>query len=63
MQVGDLVLIKDERTAPAKWPLARVTKQCPGKDGLVRYVVVKTASNSYERPVQKLIPLRLEENR
>lgn len=57
LQIGDLVLVLDERYPPAKWPLARVTALHPGTDGRVRVVTVRTAVSEYKRPIVKLCPL------
>lgn len=38
MQIGDLVLIKDENLPPSHWALARVIDTHPGTDGKVRVV-------------------------
>ena len=43
-QVGDLVLIRNELQAPTKWPLAKIIKLHPGKDGLSRVVTRKTST-------------------
>ncbi|XP_059217632.1 uncharacterized protein LOC131994772 [Stomoxys calcitrans] len=57
LQEGQIVIIKNEETHPARWPLARITDVHPGKDGLVRAVTVKTASGSVIRPINKICPL------
>ncbi|XP_043496460.1 uncharacterized protein LOC122520465 [Polistes fuscatus] len=57
---GSLVLITDERLPPSKWPLARVIKLHPGKDGLCRVVTLKTATSTITRPIVKLAPLPLQ---
>lgn len=44
-----------ERTAPTKWPLARIIKLYPGTDGHARVVEIRTANNTFKRPVTKLI--------
>jgi len=54
---GSMVLIVDERYPPAKWPLGRVIKIHPGKDGLVRVATVKTLTSTLTRPIVKLCPL------
>ncbi|XP_043498397.1 uncharacterized protein LOC122521619 [Polistes fuscatus] len=59
-QEGSLVLITDERLPPSKWPLARVIKLHPGKDGLCRVVTLKTATSTITRPIVKLAPLPLQ---
>ena len=60
-QLGDLVLMKDELTPPATWPLALITEIHPGKDNLVRAVTVRTASGTFVRPIVKIIKLPTEE--
>lgn len=47
IQIGDLVLIKDDRFPPTYWPLARVIKTFPDKEGLIRAALVKTATSQY----------------
>ena len=54
LQVNDIVLVKDNRTAPYQWPLARVTKIHPGPDNLVRVVTVQTKTGTFIRPIVKL---------
>ncbi|XP_071573006.1 uncharacterized protein [Temnothorax nylanderi] len=60
LEVGTLVLLKDELQPPAKWALARVTALHPGSDGLVRVVTIKTATTAFKRPITKLCPLLIE---
>ena len=35
-QIGDIVCLRDEPTAPTRWPLARIINVHPGEDGKVR---------------------------
>jgi len=42
LKENDIVLILDEATPRLAWPLGRVLKTLPGRDGLVRSAVVKT---------------------
>jgi hypothetical protein len=58
--VGQLVLVHDHRSPPAKWILDRVTATHPGADGLVRVVTVRTANSECRRPIAKLSPLPME---
>ena len=39
---------------PTKWPLNKVIQTHTGKDGLVRVVIIKTATGTYKRPVTKI---------
>ncbi|XP_046145647.1 uncharacterized protein LOC123988932 [Osmia bicornis bicornis] len=43
--VGQLVLVRDDRYPPSKWPLGRITEVHLGPDGLVRVVTVRTATS------------------
>ena len=57
LREGDIVCLRDEPLAPTRWPLARVIKVHPGKDGQVRVATVKTAKGIYNRPIIKMVPL------
>ena len=54
IEVGNVVLLQEDNIVPTKWPLARVERTHPGKDGLVRVVTVKTRNGIYRRPVTKI---------
>ena len=54
LQTNDVVLVMDDSLPRNSWPLGRVVKTFPGKDGLVRSVEVKTATNVLVRPIDKL---------
>lgn len=53
---GNLVLLMEE-SPPATWRMGRVVSLHPGEDGLVRNVTIKTANNTFKRPIVKVIPL------
>ena len=57
LQVGDLVLIRDDNLPPNKWRLGRITQVHPGADSLVRVVTVKTMDGELKRPIVKLCPI------
>ena len=57
LKEGQIVLLKDELCPPAKWPMAVVEKVHMGPDGKIRSADVKTATNTFKRPVVKLILL------
>ncbi|XP_011859248.1 PREDICTED: uncharacterized protein LOC105556757 [Vollenhovia emeryi] len=61
MKVGQLVLVKDGRYPPAKWPLGRIKEVHPGPDNLVRVVTVETATSTFRRHVAGLSPLTIGE--
>ena len=56
--VADLVLIRNELTPPAKWPLARFITIHPGSDGITRVVDLRTATTTLRRPIAKVIRLQ-----
>lgn len=60
LEVGDLVLVRDERLPPSKWMLGRVTETHPGKDQLVRTATIKTATTTLLRPIRKLCRLPVD---
>ncbi|XP_031617636.1 uncharacterized protein LOC116337338 [Contarinia nasturtii] len=54
MKIGQLVVLKSENHPPASWALGRIVELLPSKDGLVRNVIVETATNKFKRAVQKI---------
>ena len=56
IQVGDIVLIHNT-TPRLNWSLGRVLETCPGDDGVVRVVRLKTASGETTRDISLLFPL------
>ena len=54
VQVGDVVILQEDNMVPTKWPLNKVIQTHTGKDGLVRVVIIKTATGTYKRPVTKI---------
>ncbi|XP_075167705.1 uncharacterized protein LOC142239828 [Haematobia irritans] len=57
IEVGDLVVIRDEQLPPTSWKLCRVDDVYPGSDGRVRVADVRTANGVVIRPVVKLVIL------
>ncbi|XP_015116585.1 uncharacterized protein LOC107040836 [Diachasma alloeum] len=57
IRIGSVFVLSDERFPPAKWPLARVTAQHPGKHGLSRVVTIRTATTTLIQPISKLVSL------
>ena len=56
---GDIVLVSDDNVSRTKWPMARVEKVHPGKDGLVP-TAVKAQKGVFNRPVQRLHRLEID---
>ena len=57
VEVGDLVLLKEDDAPPLKWNIGRIVNVFPDKEGNVRVVTVKTKSSEYRRPIMKVCPL------
>lgn len=60
IQVGELVLVKDDRYPSYKWALGRIERVHPGTDDLVRVVTVRTASGTYKRNITKISRLPID---
>ena len=71
MQIGDVVLLKEENLPRNQWRLGQVSDTCPEADGLVRKVSINAVTRSVdnkgkvvctvtklERPVHKLVLLK-----
>ena len=50
LKIGNIVCVRDEILAHMKWPLVRITKVHPGRDGNVQQVTIRTAKGTYTRP-------------
>ena len=57
IQVGDVVLLKDENLPRYNWSLARITDTTKGRRGYVRSVTLKTQHSEFHRPIHKLVLL------
>lgn len=60
LKIGQLVILKSENFPPSSWAMGRICELLPSKDGLVRTVVVQTATNRLKRSVQKVCVLPIE---
>ena len=60
--IGDIVLMVDYNSPRSSWPLGRIIEVFPNpKDGYVRKVLLKTKTNSLERPITKIVLLEASE--
>jgi len=57
LQPGDLVLLREDSTAPLHWPTAVITDIHPGKDGIVRVITIRTPKGVFNLPTIKICPL------
>ncbi|CAG5003702.1 unnamed protein product [Parnassius apollo] len=60
LEVGDVVIVREDNIPPAKWILGRVLETHPGADGRVRVVTLKTKTSNMKRPITKLSRLPLD---
>lgn len=60
LQVGDLVLLRNEASPPTLWLPGRIDKVFPGRDGLVRTVEVRTEKATFTRPIGQLCLLPVD---
>ncbi len=54
----DIVLVMSSETPRGKWPIGKIIKIFPGKDGHTRVVRVRVGEHELRRPITKLCPLR-----
>lgn len=60
-KVSDVVLITDELVGRPYWPLGIIEEVFPGRDGLVRSVVIRTDKGAkMKRGISKLVKLELD---
>lgn len=57
IQVGRIVILKNDLLPPMQWPLARVLEVHPGSDGVTRVVTLRTSSGILQRAVNIICPL------
>ena len=65
IEIGDIVILKNDKSARAFWKLAKVEELIPSRDNVVRAARIRVVNNEngrstyLRRPVQHLIPLEL----
>lgn len=64
LQVGDMVVLKEDGCPPLKWRIGRVHTIYPGSDGIARVADVLTSTGIIRRAFNRLCPLvqQLEDN-
>lgn len=62
MEIGDLVMLKDDNTPSQNWPMGRITAKHRGEDGRTRVVSIKTPTNVFRRGITELAPLPVTSN-
>lgn len=54
LQLGDLVVIKEDRLPPNRWLLGRISRLHPGSDGIARVAEVTTSTGILRRAYNRL---------
>lgn len=62
LQVGDLVVVKEDNLMPLQWRMGRVIKLYPGRDGIPRVADVYVVKGTIRRAVNKLCLLPMSTN-
>lgn len=62
LQIGTMVLMKEDNLPPLKWQLGRITEIHPGTDGNVRVVTVRTQNGTFRRGIQKICILPIHDS-
>lgn len=60
IQVGQLVIIKEDDVPPLRWQLGRITEVYPGADSVVRVAKVKTSRGECKRATSRLCVLPID---
>lgn len=59
LQIGQIVLVGNDKSKRLSWPLAKVLELYPGRDKNVRVARLKTAQGEILRPLQRLYPMEM----
>ena len=61
INVGDVVILHDEKLPRHRWSLCKVLEVIPGRDGIIRGGRIKIAKTGaiVGRPINKLYPLEV----
>ena len=56
------MLVSEDKTPRGKWPLAHIIERYPGKDNLIRTILLQTAKGQLKRPIQLCFKLELADH-
>lgn len=62
VNVGQIVIMNVEECSPMHWPLGKIVAIYPGTDELTRVASIQTSKGIYERRVNKLAILPIDDN-
>ncbi len=55
--INDVVILKEDNVPILSWPLGKIVQVIPDNDGQIRNVTVHTSTGSYNRSVNRIVPL------
>ncbi|XP_046462902.1 uncharacterized protein LOC124209084 [Daphnia pulex] len=62
IRIGEVVLIQEDNMKRRQWDIGVIKETIPSSDGVVRQILLRTASGQLRRPVQRLCELEINEN-
>ncbi|XP_063979066.1 uncharacterized protein LOC135163517 [Diachasmimorpha longicaudata] len=62
IQLGSIVILKEDNLPPMQWRLGRMVELHPGKDNIVRVASIKTSNGILQRNLTKIAPLPVSLN-
>lgn len=62
LNMGDVVLVREDNLPPARWVYGRVVKLHPGKDKVIRVVTLQYKGSLIQRPTSKLCRLPITDD-
>ncbi|XP_063994304.1 uncharacterized protein LOC135171606 [Diachasmimorpha longicaudata] len=62
IQLGSIVILKEDNLPPMQWRLGRIVELHPGKDNIVRVASIKTGTGILQRNLTKIAPLPVSLN-
>ena len=57
LQIGDLILLREDNMTPLQWSTGVITDTHAGKDGIIRVVTLRTPKGTFNRPTTKICRL------
>ncbi|XP_055633307.1 uncharacterized protein LOC129773688 [Toxorhynchites rutilus septentrionalis] len=62
IQIGTMVLVKEDHLPPMKWRYGRIVEVFPGNDGCIRVVNIRTKDGIFKRAIKRICVLPIQDN-
>jgi len=62
LQLGEIVLLREDNMTPIQCPTGVISETHPGKDGIVRVHTLRTHKGTLKRPITKICPIPREKH-